>query len=187
MPFGETVFISMRDSLDVECLCRIEKEKNALQAEGDDLSVSLETLQKQKVFCTYTISLQANFLFSVFLFILSHLFNVVLIFVRPSPTSRIEPLRSSLMTTNTRLVISALFMFQSVMSEALVRMVFLTRFHGAVKRIWLLVDARLSADKLKRFNTKIATKLLTLEVIFCHSINMFFSVMLQLSPRPSRH
>lgn len=50
MPFGETVFISMRDSLDVECLCRIEKEKNALQAEGDDLSVSLETLQKQKVF-----------------------------------------------------------------------------------------------------------------------------------------
>ena len=28
---------------------RIEKEKNALQAEGDDLSVSLETLQKQKV------------------------------------------------------------------------------------------------------------------------------------------
>lgn len=42
--------ISMRDSLDVECLCRIEKEKNALQAEGDDLSVSLETLQKQKVF-----------------------------------------------------------------------------------------------------------------------------------------
>lgn len=50
MPFGETVFISTRDSLDVECLCRIEKEKNALQAEGDDLSVSLETLQKQKVF-----------------------------------------------------------------------------------------------------------------------------------------
>lgn len=48
MPFGETVFISI--SLDVECLCRIEKEKNALQAEGDDLSVSLETLQKQKVF-----------------------------------------------------------------------------------------------------------------------------------------
>ena len=28
---------------------RIEKEKNALQAEGDDLAVSLETLQKQKV------------------------------------------------------------------------------------------------------------------------------------------
>ena len=28
---------------------RIEKEKNALQSEGDDLAVSLETLQKQKV------------------------------------------------------------------------------------------------------------------------------------------
>ena len=28
---------------------RVEKEKNALQAEGDDLAVSLETLQKQKV------------------------------------------------------------------------------------------------------------------------------------------
>lgn len=28
---------------------RVEKEKNALQSEGDDLAVSLETLQKQKV------------------------------------------------------------------------------------------------------------------------------------------
>lgn len=45
-----TVFMSMQGSLDVELLCRIEKERNALQAEGDDLSVSLETLQKQKVF-----------------------------------------------------------------------------------------------------------------------------------------
>lgn len=34
---------------DVNFVCRIEKEKNALQSEGDDLSVSLETLQKQKV------------------------------------------------------------------------------------------------------------------------------------------
>ena len=65
-------------------------------------------------------------------------------------------------------------MFQSVMSEALIRMVFLTRFHGAVKRIILLVDARLSADKLKRFNTKMVTKLLTLEVIFCHYKHVFF-------------
>ena len=30
-------------------LNRVEKEKNALQSEGDDLAVSLETLQKQKV------------------------------------------------------------------------------------------------------------------------------------------
>ena len=36
-------------------LLRIEKEKNALQAEGDDLSVSLETLQKQKVLYNATV------------------------------------------------------------------------------------------------------------------------------------
>lgn len=38
---------------------RIEKEKNALQAEGDDLSVSLETLQKQKVLYNAAVGLFA--------------------------------------------------------------------------------------------------------------------------------
>lgn len=38
-----------RGSSYIKFVRRIEKEKNALQAEGDDLAVSLETLQKQKV------------------------------------------------------------------------------------------------------------------------------------------
>ena len=44
-------------------LNRVEKEKNALQSEGDDLAVSLETLQKQKVsiFIGYP-SLETGFL-----------------------------------------------------------------------------------------------------------------------------
>lgn len=63
-------FCSFRDSSDIKFICRIEKEKNALQAEGDDLAVSLETLQKQKVLCSFLVCLLtiycASCLFSLF-------------------------------------------------------------------------------------------------------------------------
>lgn len=86
----------------LQFVCRIEKEKNALQAEGDDLAVSLETLQKQKVLCIVAFVCFYWWLIDYALVVVLSNGLFVCCSQRLNRTNRTEPSRNNLMIISTR-------------------------------------------------------------------------------------